>query len=377
MSLDPFDQIIDVDIAIKGNHPTLGMILEECAYRARPRLTDMALSTPGSRVPKWRSTLRNTYLTQINGVPVDNITHITNVIAKARQERNIKIKCSFACDKSYGIHPFEGVPQLYFDQLNIIAQHIKSTKEDELATIKQTSTKPNDSISTNNTESSTGASNDHTHMEQHQEPKENLQNACASEKLTETFITTPNDIPTVEEPKMQMFKLQQLLKRVDWPDWQQSKYKQLDQYHEQGMFSDPMEAPRNANVLRMLWTYVLKADGTKKSRMVCNGNPGEKGTITLGHTYANALDATSERIFWAIAAKHSMIVEGADVSNAFAEAPQAPLYLLMDDFYKEWWEEHLGKPKIPEHHKVIRVNNAIQGHPESPRLWEKHIGGIL
>jgi hypothetical protein len=113
--------------------------------------------------------------------------------------------------------------------------------------------------------------------------------------------------------------------------------------------------------------------------MVCNWNPRQKGTITLGHTYANALDAPSERLFWAIAAKHGLVVVGADVSNAFAEAPppKAPLYLYIDDFFRQWWTEHLGKEPILPHHKVIRVNNVIQGHPESPRLWEKHIDAIL
>jgi hypothetical protein len=66
--------------------------------------------------------------------------------------------------------------------------------------------------------------------------------------------------------------------------------------------------------------------------MVCNGSPRQKGTVTLGHTYANALDAASERLFWAIVASENLIAIGADVSNAFAEAPAptAPLYLYID-----------------------------------------------
>jgi hypothetical protein len=53
----------------------------------------------------------------------------------------------------------------------------------------------------------------------------------------------------------------------------------------------------------------------------------------LGHTYANALDAASERLFWAICVTENLIAIGADVSNAFAEAPppKAPLYLFIDE----------------------------------------------
>lgn len=153
----------------------------------------------------------------------------------------------------------------------------------------------------------------------------------------------------------------------------------LNQYKEQGMFSDPMPLPSNANALRMLWTYLLKICGTRKSRMVCNGSTRQKGTVTLGHTYANSLEAASERLFWSIVAQEGLLAIGPDVSNAFAEAPppKAPLYLYIDDTYREWWTEHLGNPPIPAHCNVVRVHNAIQGHPESPRLWEKHIHQIL
>jgi hypothetical protein len=67
--------------------------------------------------------------------------------------------------------------------------------------------------------------------------------------------------------------------------------------------------------------------------MVCYGNPHQKGTVTLGHTYANTLDAASERLFWALVAKEGLIAIGADVTNAFAEAPapKAPLYLYIDE----------------------------------------------
>lgn len=194
-------------------------------------------------------------------------------------------------------------------------------------------------------------------------------------------IPTPSTEPstTLTEPTSQAFTLKQLKQRDDWPDWQQSRFKMFDQYKTQGMFSEPMPHPLNANAIRMLWTFQLKMDGTKKSRMVAHMNARVRNTITLGHTYANSLETTSERLFWAIAAQEGLVVIGADVSNAFAEAPPPadPLYLFIDEAYKEWWTEHLKLPPIPNHCKVVRVHNAIQGHPESPRLWEKHIHHIL
>ncbi len=61
-------------------------------------------------------------------------------------------------------------------------------------------------------------------------------------------------------------------------------------------------------------------DGVRKAHMVCDGSP-RQGTITLGHTFANSVDAASKRLFWAVVAEKGLIAYGADVSNAFAEAP--------------------------------------------------------
>lgn len=70
---------------------------------------------------------------------------------------------------------------------------------------------------------------------------------------------------------------------------------------------------------------------------------------------------------------------GADCSNAFAEAlpPAHPLHMTIDEAYRDWWENLLKKLPIPPTCTVVKVQNAIQGHPESPRLWEKLIDGIL
>jgi hypothetical protein len=44
--------------------------------------------------------------------------------------------------------------------------------------------------------------------------------------------------------------------------------------------------------------------------MVCNGNPRHKGSITLGHVYANALNTAIEHLFWAIREQECMITVG-------------------------------------------------------------------
>jgi len=98
----------------------------------------------------------------------------------------------------------------------------------------------------------------------------------------------------------------------------------------------------------------------------------------LAETYANCVDQTSARLFYAVAAAENLLVFGADVSNAFADAPppKQGFFIRPDRAFNEWWVRHKKLPPIPPGH-VIPILSAMQGHPESPRLWEKHADGIL
>ena len=51
------------------------------------------------------------------------------------------------------------------------------------------------------------------------------------------------------------------------------------------------------------------------------------------------------------------------------------MYLTIDDAYAEWYEEKYGEHL--DRNMVLPVLKALQGHPESGRLWEKHITAIL
>ncbi len=168
-----------------------------------------------------------------------------------------------------------------------------------------------------------------------------------------------------------------LRKQPDWQEWLNSEFKQLDQYRDQQMFGEPCPLPHDANVLDLLWTYNIKVDGTKKARCVCNGQPKFKGTVIFGYTFAKMLDHVGSRNFWGAVASKNLIVRGADASNAFAEAnaPDIPLYVRIDAQYKEWYNRRYDK-QIPDNY-VLPVNKALQGHPESSRLWAKHMDQII
>ena len=88
------------------------------------------------------------------------------------------------------------------------------------------------------------------------------------------------------------------------------------------MFGNPVLDDNDNMVFHLVWTYAIKApDGRKKARCVCNGSSQSGSVQILDETYANCVDQTSSRLFYAIAAAENLLVLGADVSNAFAEAP--------------------------------------------------------
>ncbi len=88
------------------------------------------------------------------------------------------------------------------------------------------------------------------------------------------------------------------------------------------MFGTPQLVDEDAAVFHTVWTYAIKAlDGRKKARFACDGSPRSGQARILDETYANCVDQTSSRMFYAVAAAENLLVYCADVSNAFAEAP--------------------------------------------------------
>jgi hypothetical protein len=170
-----------------------------------------------------------------------------------------------------------------------------------------------------------------------------------------------------------------LLKQDGWTEWQDLEYLQLDQYDKQTMFGKPVAVEKDDEVFHLVWTYNIKAlDGRKKARCVCDGSSRLGSVQVPDKTYANCVNQTSSCLFYVIAVAKNLIIYGANVCNAFAEAPppRQVFYVRPDRAFNEWWVNHKRRPPIPNGH-VIPVLLAMQGHPESPCLWEKHADHIL
>lgn len=98
-----------------------------------------------------------------------------------------------------------------------------------------------------------------------------------------------------------------LLKADDWNDWQKSEYTEVDQYDAQGMFGEPVPVTDKGAVFSLVWTYNIKElDKCKEARCTCDGSTRAGQVQVLDYTYANCVDQTSSRIFYALTAAENL-----------------------------------------------------------------------
>jgi hypothetical protein len=104
-------------------------------------------------------------------------------------------------------------------------------------------------------------------------------------------------------------------------------------------------APPGTVVLRRHWQYQLKRSGERRSRCCCGGSPRAAPILhKVASTYSSCVEQPIQRLFFALAAANNM---------------------------KDRFGTVLGR------HLVLPVLHALQGHPESGRLWETIIKAII
>jgi hypothetical protein len=106
-----------------------------------------------------------------------------------------------------------------------------------------------------------------------------------------------------------------------------------------------------------------------KANGVCDHSVRGGHVRTLDRTYVSSAEQTSLRLFFALGVLENKPIYGADVSNAFAQAPPPvqTFYMRVDRVFQHWWTTHLKRPTIPYGH-VLPVRRALKDHPESPRF---------
>ena len=275
---DAFEETFNVQHVNLKKHATAGLELYESSGRVF-----LQLMTPGAaaaKIPDWRSQIRGAWLIKIGNTIISSINDASAAIRSILESSARSVNLQFA-------HP-EIRPNLSRNGLPIVSsapftQHVHDQLNNrwEFTTVAQ-------------------------HLQ--------------TSKPTHQHVDSGGVLNVVtREMKLTRGKL---LKQPDWNKWRDSEFLQLNQYDEQGMFGTPQLVDEDAAVFHTVWTYAIKAlDGRKKARFACNGSPRSGQAKILDETYANCVDQTSSRMFYAVAAAENLLVYGADVSNAFAKAP--------------------------------------------------------
>ena len=115
LSMDPIDNTVIIDVPTTGNDPLLGFSLVKNKKADWVQFKHCVPGTPAMRIPKWRSTLRNSYITSANGVPLISIEELKAIVQTARILGSLTIAIGFATVDCQAMYPVLGVPQIHHD----------------------------------------------------------------------------------------------------------------------------------------------------------------------------------------------------------------------------------------------------------------------
>jgi hypothetical protein len=116
------------------------------------------------------------------------------------------------------------------------------------------------------------------------------------------------------------------------------------------MFGAPHIPTDKDSIFYLVWTYTIKAlDGQKKAWCVCDDSSQAGLACILDEVYANCVDQTGSRLFYTIAAGKNLLILGADVTNAFVEAPlqKQGVFIYPNQAFLDWWVHHKKNPTPP------------------------------
>ncbi len=338
MSADPYGCLFKASLNLRKcnlqTHRTAG--LRFITKHGRLVLAAMDPGTPGAKIDKWHTQLRDAWLVLINGTPVHTVADAQAAFASFCDATAMDCTLVFSHPEISPDISNRGVPIMSKDSFSQFTHNQLNNRID-------------------------------------------LLNSGPTLRRIRCYnIVLSGNVQQYTTRVMRLTR-GRLLQQTDWEDWQHLEYLQLNQYSNQGCFGEFTTVNKEDAVFHLVWTYNIKAlDGRKKACCVCDGSSRSGLVKVLDKVYANCVNQTSSQLFYAVAAAKNLLVFGSDFCNAFAEAPppKQGFYIRPDRAFHEWWEHHKGRAPIPPGH-VIPVLSAMQGHPKSPCLWEKHADTIL
>jgi hypothetical protein len=171
--------------------------------------------------------------------------------------------------------------------------------------------------------------------------------------------------PERYEPKT----YQQARYSSSWDDWKKALQSEMDSLYENNTWN-LVYPPENRRILRGKWVFKVKrgADGAVikyKARWVVKGFEQEEG-VDYNETFASVVKPMSYKALFAIAAALDWEIEQMDVKTAFLYGS------VKEDIYVE---QPTGF--ADDSGKVCKLNRALYGLKQSPRIWYETLSGFL
>ena len=189
---------------------------------------------------------------------------------------------------------------------------------------------------------------------------------------------------TDDEKQLTRLTRKSLKKLSNWKDWNDCFNNEVDRHIATGLYGDPIPRPKSEpgkppNIFRIVWNCHIKPDGTRKTRACLDGSKRAAPWLRQQvNTYSGCLEQPCMRLFFALCANENMSVSFGDSTNAFHNSPPPThqCYLEIDETYQEWYKNKYGKEIDPRKY-VIPLYHAMQGHPESGKLWSDMVNDVL
>ena len=202
------------------------------------------------------------------------------------------------------------------------------------------------------------------------DPRDTLTNGT-----NEVCVVVPNSItgralqavaspPDYVSPRGRKTALKQ-----DKEGWLKAERKELDSHERNQSWSiiRARDVPTGRRIIKMLWVYKIKRDGTLKARLCVMGSSQRPG-VDFDQTYCATMRAASLRLLAAISARLGLSMWRMDFVSAYLQGlleDGEVVFCLMPEGYETTGTD--GKPN------VLRIEKPIYGLAQAGRRWQRSL----
>ena len=130
ISHDPFIDTQRITLTTRGHHRTQGLVLEDSVnWENHVTITSCRPGTAATKIKNWRKRLKNSTLLAINDTPVTSRAQVESIFKDI--VRNTDVILHIGLNEKLPMNDTQGVPMMYFDQLNTVATHLQQIKNNE------------------------------------------------------------------------------------------------------------------------------------------------------------------------------------------------------------------------------------------------------